>query len=200
MGKHANKKIVDHIDNSEELLEKMHLLTGKLSAALEKNFEETMGCKLPSIILAKVRVQDVVFAFATDPKLDEYVNGARKVVSAAFAEEKQEIVNGMLDIVEVVARNIIGSGEIKVGIHNSAAHTGHYVTAASAVVQKASAKDWATSADFFVSFYTFVVFRPSRPQKSLLMARPILKAAAPERAVDFKSLAAKNYTYHSLPA
>jgi len=195
MGRHSNKQIEKHVDDSEKLVEKMQKLTETLQAALEKNFEKTMGCPLPNIVRAKVRETEVVMVYSTDPKIDEYINGARKVLGAAFQGEKLDVINGMIDIVEVVASRIIGTGEIKAGIHSSAVNTGHYVTAAFAAVQKATAKDWATATDFFVSYYVFVVFKPSMTQKSMLAGRPMLTAVGPKPHVEMKSLAAKNYAY-----
>ena len=195
MGRHSNKQIEKHVDDSEKLVEKMQKLTETLQAALEKNFEKTMGCPLPNIVRAKVRETEVVMVYSTDPKIDEYINGARKVLGAAFQGEKLDVINGMIDIVEVVASRIIGTGEIKAGIHSSAVNTGHYVTAAFAAVQKATAKDWATATDFFVSYYVFVVFKPSMTQKSMLAGRPMLTAVGPKPHVEMKSLAASNYAY-----
>lgn len=199
MGKrHSNKQIEKHVDDSEKLVEKMQKLTETLQATLEKNFETTLGCPLPSIVRAKVRETDVVMVYSSDPKIDEYINGARKVLGAAFAGEKLDVINGMLDIVEVVASRIIGTGEIKAGIHSTAVNTGDYVTAAFAAVQKATAKEWATATDFFVSCYAFVVFEPSTTQRSMLAGRPMLMAAGPVPAVEIKSLATKNYAYSPL--
>lgn len=194
MGKHSNKKIEKHVDDSEKLVEKMQELTETLQEALEKAFEKTMGCPFPNIIRTKVRETDVVMAYSTDPTVDEYINGARKVLGAAFAGEKVDVINGMLDIVEVVASKIIGTGDLKTGIHSTAVNTGDYVTAAFSVVQKATAKDWATKSDFFVSYYAFLVFKPSMTQKAMLARRPMLEAVGLAPA-EIKSLAAKNYAY-----
>lgn len=198
MGKHSNKTIEKHIDDSDKLVEKMQKLTETLQAALEKNFEKAMGCPLPSIIRAKVRETDVAMVYSTDPKIDEYINGARKVLGAALGGEKLEVINGMLDIVEVVASKIIGTGEIKAGIHSTAVNTGDYVVAAFSAVQKATAKDWATATDFFVSYYAFVVFKPSMTQKSMLERSPMLLTEVLEPVLEMKSLAAKNYTYSTI--
>ena len=198
MSKHSNKKIEKHVDESGVLVEKMQKLTATLQEALEKNFEATMGCPLPSIIRANVRETDIVMAYSTDPTVDEYINGARKVLGAAFGGEKIAIINGMLDIVEVVATKIIGAGELKVGIHSTAVKVGEYITAAFSAVQKASAKDWATATDFYVSYYVFVVFKPFLAQKSLLAGNPKLMAFDPGLVEELKSLAEQNYVFSRL--
>jgi hypothetical protein len=202
MANHSNKAIKKHIDESDLLTQKMEKLQDTLVEALENNFKKNMGVPLPSIVEAMVRETDVAMVYSTDPAVDEYINGARKVLGAAFGGEPLEIINGMLDIVEVVASKIIGKGEIKTGIHSTAARTGKYVTSAFSTVQKASAEDWATKADFFVSYYAFVVFEPSKPQYSMLLGSPMLGAAIlePEGAptADIRQIASSNYRYSPL--
>lgn len=198
MSKHSNKQIEKHVDDSATLLDKMNVLTQKLQENLYKDFEQGMGCPLPNILLAKVRQTEVVMVYATDPKLDEYINGARKVLNAALTGDTSSLINGILDVVEVVASRIIGSGDVKVGVHSSAVRTGELVTAVFSAVEKASAKDWATAADFFVAYYAFVVFKPSTPQATLLARRPSFAAAPKAPSVDTKALAARNYAYRAL--
>jgi hypothetical protein len=193
MGKHSNKKIEKHVEDSETLIEKMQKLAETLKTALQKNFEDTMGCALPTIVFAKVRETDVAMFYSSDPSVDEYINGARKVLNAAFGGDKTAITNGMLDIVEVVVSKIIGTGDIKTGIHSTSVNMGDYITAAFSAVQKATAKDWAMETDFFVSYYAFVIFKPSLTQKVMLAKSPMLMAVGPKQAVDIKSLAAKHY-------
>lgn len=63
-----------------------------------------------AVLLSEERETDVAMVYSTDPSVDEYINGARKILGAAFGGEPLEIINGMLDIVEVVASKIIGKG------------------------------------------------------------------------------------------
>jgi hypothetical protein len=105
----------------------------------------------------------------------------------------------MLNLVDVVARKIIGSGDIKTGIHSTAARTGPYITAAFSSVQKASAQDWATSADFFVSYSAFVIFKaPTSPQDALSRGTMVRGAMAEGAADDVRQMALRNYTYEPL--
>ena len=202
MPSHSNKKIKKHVEDSKELVDKMQKLTSTLQETLQKNFEDSMGVPLPTIMGAIVRQTDTAMVYSTDPSVDEYINGARKLLGAALGGEKLEIINGMLDIVDVVATKIIGKGDVKTGIHSTSARTGDYITAAFSVVQMATAKDWATEANFFVSYYAFVVFQPHMTQTSMLSRRPMLRAAMAELGaaptVNVKEVATSNYTYTPL--
>lgn len=202
MPAHSNQKIKRTVEDSKELVEKMNKLSGTLQQSLMDNFEKNLGVPLPTITEAAVRETDTVMVYATDPKVDEYINGARKIVSAALSQEATPIINGMLDVVEVVAKKIIGGGDIKTGIHSTAANIGGYVTTAMSVVQMASAEEWLTEANFFVSYYAFVVFKPTGNQRSMLLASPMLGATMAEPraipAAEIKDVAAKNYIYSSL--
>ncbi|MGD9504915.1 MAG: hypothetical protein AB7W37_08375 [Syntrophobacteraceae bacterium] len=200
MGGHANKKIENHIDQSKELSDKMQKLGETLLASLQRDFEANMGCPLPNIIRAKVRATDIVMAYSTDPSVDEYINGARKLLGAALGGEKLEIINGMLDVVDVVVTKIIGSGAIQVGMHGSSAWTGDYVTAVFSAIQRANAKDWFTQADFYVAYYAFVVFNPAPVQAARLSASPMFMGMMekPQVVPTTREIAARNYTYTPL--
>lgn len=202
MGGHSNKQIKKHVEDSSVLVAKMQKLTNDLQDALHKNFEQSMGVPLPNIIEARVRQTDITMVYSTDPTVDEYINGARKILGASLQGEKIELINGMLDLVDVVVGRIIGKGQVQTGIHSTAAHTGSYITAAFSAIQKAAAKDWLTNADFFVAYYAFVVFRPAEKEKSMLAMSPMLGAvmAGPEPppSINVREMATKNYTYSPL--
>ena len=200
MGGHANKKIENHIDQSKELSDKMQKLGETLQTALQRDFETNMGCPLPNIIRAKVRATDIVMAYSTDPSVDEYINGARKRLGAALGGEKLEIINGMLDVVDVVVTKIIGSGAIQVGMHGSSAWTGDYVTAVFSAIQRANAKDWFTQADFYVAYYAFVVFNPAPVQAARLSASPMFMSMMekPRVVPTTREIATRNYTHAPL--
>jgi len=199
MSKHANKAIVEHIHTSQKLVDEMNELAGKLQETLEKEFEKVMGCPLPGITLAMVRETNIDMLYSTDAKVGDYIDGARKILGAAFAEDKVAFTNGILGLVDVVVSGIIGTGKIQAGTHSTAARTGGYVAGVFAVVETASAKKWLTKADFFVCYYAFVVFRPATAQEARLAASPMLGAARAESAgapvVDLKAVAARNYVY-----
>lgn len=201
MSSHANKKIESHIDQSKELCDKMQKLGETLQGALQKDFETNMGCPLPNIIRAKVRATDIVLAYSTDPSVDEYINGARKLLGAALGGEKLDVINGMLDVVDVVVTRIIGSGSIQVGVHGSSAWTGDYVTAVFSAIQKANAKAWLTQADFYVAYYAFVVFNPAPVQAALLSASPMFMGMMEKPQVvapTVREIADRNYTFTPL--
>lgn len=198
MSGHSNKKIKQHVEDSKVLVDKMQKLTDSLQDALQKNFNQAMGIPLPSIMDTMVRETDIAMVYSTDPSIDEYINGARKLLGAAFEGEKIGVINGMLDLVDVIVSKIIGTAELQTGIHSTSAKTGDYITAAFSAVQKATAKDWLTSADFYVSYYVFVVFKPSVTQMPMLSESPMLGGALEDldvaATVEIKEIATRNYS------
>jgi hypothetical protein len=195
----ANKAIQQHVEDSTVLLAKMQKLSSELENNLAANFEKTMGLPLPTAMAATVRQTDITMVYSTDPSIDEYINGARKLLGASLKGETSETINGMLDVVEVVVRKIIGSGNIKTGIHGTAAHTGQYITTVFSAVQEASAKEWLTAANFYVAYYAFVVFKPTPQEQLMLASSPMLGTLMAEPgslgALDVKEMATRNYTY-----
>jgi hypothetical protein len=202
MPSHSNKQIQQHVEDSSVLLAKMQTLTSELENALVSNFEKTMGVPLPTIVDAVVRQTDITMVYSTDPSVDEYINGARKLLGASLQGETIETTNRILDVVDVIVRRIIGTGHIRAGIHSTAAHTGRYITAVFSAIEEASAKDWLTKADFFVAYYAFVIFRPTPQEKVMLAMRPKLGTVMAEfgspREVDVREIASRNYTHTPL--
>jgi len=199
MSKHSNRDIERQIDDSDALLERMHGLSARLTGLLEEFFEEQTGIPLPTITYAKVRQTDVVLTYSSEPIVDEYVNGARKLLNAAFSGEKSKVPDGVLDVVEVVARRILGEGHIHVGQHASMVKADDYCTAVFATVEKASAKDWKTERDFFVSYYAFLVFKPTPPEHLSLLECPMIRGQKESREKDMKRLASASYKFRPLP-
>lgn len=190
MSKHAHKAIVHHIESSTTLLDKMHTLTQKLNDRLLQDFEKGMGVPLPTVVLARVREIDIAMFYATDASVDEYVIGAKSLLESAFGKDTS-IAYRALDFVGVVARKVIGSGNINIGVHSAGGRIESFTTACLSVIERARAADWQTQTDFFVSAYAFVVWKAPTEKLTLLGASPILQAhqkmvatLTPERAAE----------------
>jgi hypothetical protein len=178
MSAHSNKKIVQHVENSAVLLDKMHALTQNLQTRLFECFEKNMGTPLPSVVMARVRQIDCSLCYATDASVDEYVTGARDLLKAGFGGDKLQLVDRALDFVAVLARKIIGSGAVKIGVHSTGGQVEDFVAACMSVVEQAKASDWATQTDFIVASYALVVWKPAPVMATRLTAAPLLKAAS----------------------
>jgi len=199
MSSHSNKKIAQHVENSSELLDKMHGLTQKLQERLLQDFQTNFGTPLPSLILTRVREIDITMCYSTDASVDEYVTGARDLLKAGLGHDKLELVDRALDFVAVLARKIIGSGGIKIGVHSTGGKIGEFVTGCMSVVEQAKAADWLTQADFLVASYALVVWKPASVSAPLLAAAPLLKASLKMPSVSRSSeLAELSYRYEPL--
>lgn len=206
MSSHSNKKIKEHIDNSEELVKKMATLAKTLQEALEKNFEDSMNFPLPSAAQAEVRETDTNMFYSTEANVEEYAEGVKNILEAYFGGKKQKLIESAINIVKVLVTKITGAVEIQTGMHSTSVKAGgwmsHYIIAVFVAVQKANAKDWLTSTDFYVSYYAFVVFKPTKTQMSKLSKSPMLGAAIADLEVapmdEIKEIATRNYTYTPL--
>lgn len=190
MSRHSNKAIVKHVEDSATLLDKMHVLTQKLNDRLQQDFERNMGVPLPSVVLAQVRQIDITMFYATDASVDEYVLGAKSLLESALGQQSG-LAFRALDFVGVVARKIIGTGDIKIGVHSTGGRVEDLTVACLSVVERAKASDWLTQSDFFVCAYALVVWKAAPSKLTLMAAAPVLQAhqkmaatMAPERAAE----------------
>jgi hypothetical protein len=161
MSAHSNKKLVQHIESSAQLLDKMHTTTQKLQTRLFEAFKTNCGVDLPNVILARVRQIDITMCYANDAKVDDYIDGARTLLKAGLGKDKLQIADSALDFVSVLAHRIIGSAGITVGVHSTSGYVGDYVTACLSVVEQGKATDWATESNFFVAAFALVLWKPT---------------------------------------
>jgi hypothetical protein len=111
--------------------------------------------------------------YATDPKVDEYVMGAKSILDAAFKGNESEVIDKSLNFVGDIANGIIGSGTIQTGIHGDCALiNGEYLAVCTSVIEVCETKEWDTHTNFSVAAYTFVVFQP---KKQMLSSRQRFK-------------------------
>jgi|JI7StandDraft_1071085.scaffolds.fasta_scaffold55695_3 hypothetical protein len=177
MSNHSNQEIQKHINNSEQLVQKMNHLGKILAEENNTNFKTITGVELPSVIDARVRKVDISMVYATDPKVDEYVMGAKSILDAAFKGNESEVIDKSLNLVGDIAKGIIGSGTIQTGMHgDSALINGEYLAVCTSVIEVCEAKEWDTDTNFYVAAYTFVVFQP---KKQMLSSRQRFKLMRP---------------------
>jgi hypothetical protein len=86
MSNHSNPEIQKHIDSSEKLVQKMQHLTQIITEENNTNFKTITGVELPSAQDACVRKVDISMVYATDPKVDDYVIGAKVFLMLLFKE------------------------------------------------------------------------------------------------------------------
>ena len=127
MSNHTNPEIQKHINNSEQLVQKMQHLAQILTEENNTNFKNLTGVELPSALDARVRKVDISMVYATDPKVDEYIMGAKNILDAAFKGNEFEVIDKSLNLVGNIANGIIGSGTIQTGIHSDSALIGEYI-------------------------------------------------------------------------
>ncbi|MEG4225434.1 hypothetical protein QUA35_05475 [Microcoleus sp. N9_B2] len=177
MSNHSNPEISKHIQSSEELVKKMAHLTDILLQDNNTNFKTITGVELPSAVEARVRKVDISMVYSVDPKVDEYVMGAKSILDAAFKGNESEVIDKSLNLVGDIAKSIIGSGTIQTGIHgDSALINGEYLAVCTSVIEVCEAKEWDTDTNFYVAAYTFVVFQP---KKQMLSSRQRFKLMRP---------------------
>ncbi len=175
MGHHTNKEIKKHIESKDELIQQLNALTAKLQQNLFEEFQKNMGVPLPNANEADVRVVRYDMVYAVDISLDEFLNGARNQLQSILAEEWPKVVMDALDIVSNVVRGIQGSGTIQTGTHISSAKNTYqnvnnpqdektFVMACMAIVEEASQQHWQTEEDFYVAYYTLVVWSPTEDE------------------------------------
>ncbi|OON67519.1 hypothetical protein [Hymenobacter sp. CRA2] len=130
-----------------------------------------VGVALPNAVVADVRVVQFDMVYSTDPIANEYTEGAQLLLQSAFDGDKQKVATDALDVVTTVLNNIIGSGSVQTGAQfestktpvpnaDGSGQTTTYVSACYSVVEEASAQDWATQENFYVSYYALVVWAP----------------------------------------
>ncbi len=179
MPSHTNKQIKKHIESSSALTTKMDALTAQLLKTLVANFKSNLGVSLPNAIEANVRVLQYDMVYSTDPLFDEYKNGADTLLQGILEENWPKVVLSAMDVVTNVINTIIGSGTVQTGAHiDSAKYTEKdaenplkektFVMACLAIVEEASAKDWATAENFYVSYYALVVWTPKEADQALI--------------------------------
>jgi hypothetical protein len=196
MSAHSNKKLVQHIESSTELLQKMHVTTEQLQTRLMSSFKTNFGLDLPCLALTRVRQIDISMCYSNDAKVDEYIDGARTLLKAGIGGDKLQIIDSALDFVSVLARKIIGSAGIQIGVHSTGGYAGDYLTACLSVVEQAKAADWATETNFFVASFALVVWKPA-----MTMAKfeaPMAMAAGAAAEAPAASPAAMSYKFEAL--
>lgn len=182
MPHHSNPKIKKHIESSSKLIEQMDALTAQLLKQLVANFESNLGVPLPNAIEADVRVLQYDMVYSTDPIFNEYKDGAQSLLQGILEEDWPKLVLSSLDVVTNVINGIIGSGSVQTGAHIDSAKTTEkneenplqqktFVMACLAIVEEASAKDWATEENFYVSYYTLVVWSPKEEHLDLIKTK-----------------------------
>lgn len=169
MSGHSNDDIKKHIDDNGTLLQKMQALAGELQTELLHNFESLMGVPLPNVIQAEVRQLEYAMVYSSDPITDEYMSGAKTLLDGAFGGDLVDVANKALDVVQTLLSNIVGKSTIQTGGSNQSMRivkgSRHFVSASFAQTEECSSQDWLTQTNFYVSFYTFVVWEPD--EKSL---------------------------------
>ncbi len=179
MGHHTNKEIKKHIESSDELVQKLNGLTDKLQQSLFTDFKNNMGVPLPNAIEANVRVLQYDMVYAVDSTFEEYQNGARNLLQGIMSEDWSKVVLDALDVVANVVSAIKGSGTIQTGAHSSSAKRTYtnennpleektFVMACLAIVSECTQKQWLTEEDFYVSYYTLVVWSPTEEDMALI--------------------------------
>lgn len=180
MSGHSNHTIQKHIESSQELLKKLNDLKSELSSNIMSQFQTDMGVPFPNIKEADVRILDYALVYSSDPNIDEYVTGAKGVLDAAIGEDYPAIANKALDIVSVVARQVIGSGNIGIGLASDSAKIHDkggkvFISACYSLVEQCSASNWATQTDFYISHYLFVVWEPNAQSFSIATPKRTIK-------------------------
>lgn len=177
MGSHSNPEIEKHIDSTQDLVQKMNELKHSLSQNVLAQFQEDMGVPFPSIVEADVRIFDFSLVYSTDPKIDEYVTGAKGVLDAGLAADFPAVANKALDLVSVVAHGLIGSGGVGIGVKSDSAKIFDkdrtFISACYSLVEECSSRDWATAEDFYIANYMFVVWEPPAHVESVIMTARI---------------------------
>lgn len=84
----------------------------------------------------------------------------------------------MIDVVEVVARKIIGSEELHVGIHSTSIKRNKFIGACYSIVQMAKASEWLTETDFYIGSYAFVVWQKQTNKLAEMKLDEIPKSAS----------------------
>lgn len=194
MSAHSNRKLVQHIESSSHLLDKMHATTQQLQTRLMEAFKTNFGLELPNLALTRVRQIDITMCYVTDAKVDEYIDGARTLLKAGLGHDKLQIVDSALDFVSVLARKIIGSAGIQVGVHSTGGYAGDYLTACISVVEQAKAADWGTETNFMVASFALVLWKPALA--TLSVTKPAVVAA--RVGAEPMSAAALSYKFEPL--
>ncbi len=176
MSDHSNKNLKQYIKNSGQLTKKMDKLTSQMHDKLVSKWEENFGVPLPNATQADVRVVQYDMFYSDDPSVDEYVHGAQELLQAAIGQDWPQVALASLSVVRSVAEGILGSGAISTEVHadsirktetdeNDRDKVRTFVTAVLGVTSRASAKDWGTKKDFYVSYYAMAVWVPNEPQE-----------------------------------
>lgn len=175
MPSHENQEIKRHIASSDELVQKMTELQKTLSRELHEGFEQDMGIPIPSVMEAEVRSFDFAMKYSTELNIQEFTSGALTIASAALSGNKADIANKAVQVAATAINKIFQKdGSVQIGVHGDSAKIPYndqiYIAATYASSAFCKSTQWATSTDFYVSNYVFVVFEVFSPRARGLLS------------------------------
>jgi hypothetical protein len=182
MSGHSNPEIQKHVDSTADLVKQMNDLKNSLTENLLNQFHKDMGVPLPNVSEADVRILDYSLVYSTDPRVDEYVTGAKNILDAALAGDYPAIANKALNLVSTVATGVVGSGSVGIGLKSDSAKFFDretkkiFISACYSLIEECSAKEWATEQNFYIAHYIFVVWEPQEHVVSAVTAARTLEA------------------------
>lgn len=159
MPSHYEPSIGEAAQSAEE---QMTALEKRLMADLDAGYVQALGIHIPPADQADVRIVDVAARYHHRITIDEFKDGAWKIVAAVFGR-KSDLTQKVLTVAEVAIRKVIIDGSnVAVGVQGDSAkieaNGKTYVAACYTSTASCSKKDWGTEESFYVATFAFTVF------------------------------------------
>jgi hypothetical protein len=175
MSGHKEKAIIDIINGSSELQDKWQALTLKMEKQIKEQFEEGFGVPLPTFIMCQLYHLDTSLTFVAHANVKEYEDGALALINTSLKSNWPAIALDVIDTVANIAKTVIGSGSIKVGVtadgHRVEEKGEIFYVAVYTAVQHCSAKDWKSKTDFYAASHILAVWSPTADREKIINAK-----------------------------
>ncbi len=166
MPSHSTTPLLEQIEQTQELADRLNALTANLQQGLDQQFANQFGFPVPNALKAEVTESDWLVTYADSFSADEMIKGATDLMSAAFSgDDGAALVLAGAKVVGTLIDQAFGGGAIADGLKSSSAKVSgpdgeRYLVACLANTQKCSHEQWFTQQDFYASYYILVVVDP----------------------------------------
>lgn len=135
---------------------------------LKTKWDEEVGMEWPTASNSVIHKIDVSLVYSSDPKVEEYTNGALDLLNGVFTGNEADVAMKAVELVKSVAEGIIGSNTLSIGLYGSAERwpidNPKFIIGVMANNAKASSKGLVVTKDFYICEYVMAIY--DAPEKA----------------------------------